>query len=105
MPRKWRIAEIWAAISGAVILLTVVLLLIFQPADWLVWLISLGVGLGLLESLSRGNLVNFLLTLTMILAIMAAIILLIEFWFWGLILLLVVVAILMIRGNLQELRR
>ena len=105
LPRKWRIAEIWAAISGAVILLTVVLLLIFQPADWLVWLISLGVGLGLLESLSRGNLVNFLLTLTMILAIMAAIILLIEFWFWGLILLLVVVAILMIRGNLQELRR
>jgi hypothetical protein len=57
------------------------------------------------EALTRGGFVNFLLNVIIILAVVALVILLIEFWEWVLALALVGVAIFMIRGNLQELRR
>ena len=97
--------EIWAAISGALILLVICLILILQPDHWLIWLIGLGVVMGAVENLVRNNLVNYLLTIIIILALIAAIILLIEFWDWFLGLLLIGLVIFIIRGNLLELRR
>ena len=86
------------------ILLGIILLLIFQPANWPIWLIGLGIGLGAVEALTRGNLINYLLNIIIILAVIAALILLYEFWVWVLILGLVAAVIFIIRGNLQELR-
>ena len=103
LPRH-RVVEIWGALSVSLILLGVVLLIAFQPTHWLVWLIGFGVALGGVEALTRGNLINYLLNITIILAVISAIILLVEFWTLVLILGLIGVAILVIRGNLQELR-
>jgi len=105
LPAQHRVVEIWAALSGALILLGIFLVLILQPDHWLIWLIGLGVVMGAVENLVRSNLVNYLLTIIIILAIIAAIILLIEFWEWFLGLLLIGVVIFIIRGNLQELRQ
>ena len=87
------------------ILLVIVLLLIFQPENWLLWLIGLGVGLGGVEALTRSHLVNYLLNIIIVLAVIAAFILVIEFWIWILVLALIGVVIFMIRGNLIELKR
>ena len=100
-----RVVEIWAAISGALILLVIFLVLILQPGHWLVWLIGLGIVMGAVENLVRRNLANYLLTIIIILAGIAAIILLVEFWEWFLGLLLIGVVFFIIRGNLLELRR
>jgi hypothetical protein len=105
LPPQHRAVEIWAAISGALILLVICLILILQPDHWLIWLIGLGVVMGAVENLVRNNLVNYLLTIIIILALIAAIILLIEFWDWFLGLLLIGLVIFIIRGNLLELRR
>jgi hypothetical protein len=105
LPPQHRTVEIWAAISGALILMVIFLVLILQPDHWLIWLIGLGVVIGAVENLVRRNLVNYLLTIIIILAVISAIILLVEFWEWFLGLLLIGVVIFIIRGNLQELRR
>ena len=97
---SWRLGSI----SGALILLVIFLVLILRPDHWLVWLIGLGVVMGGVENLVRRNLVNYLLTIIIILAVIAAIILLVEFWDWFLGLLLIGVVIFIIRGNLLELR-
>jgi hypothetical protein len=100
-----RAVEIWAAISGALILLVIFTVLFFRPDHWFVWLIGLGVVMGAIENLVRGNLMNYLLTIVIILAIIAAIILLVEFWKWFLALMLIGLVIFIILGNLQELHR
>lgn len=105
LPPKQHLVEIWAALSAALILLGIVTLLIIQPASWLVWLIGLGVVMGAVENLVRGSLVDYLLTVIVILAIIASVIVVIEFWELILGLVLVGVVIFIIRGNLLELRR
>jgi hypothetical protein len=98
-----RIVEIWGAISVAAILLGIVLLLVLHPENWLLWLIGSAAGLGAVEALTRGRLINYLLSVVIILATIAAIILLVEFWFWVIVFGLILIAIFMIRGNLREL--
>ncbi|MDX1413351.1 MAG: NPP1 family protein [Candidatus Promineifilaceae bacterium] len=105
LPPKHRVVEIWAAFSGALIILGLVLLLIFRPQNWLYWVVGLAAGLGAVEALTRNNLVNYLLNIIIVLALIASIILLIEFWLWFLIAGLLLLALYMIRGNLRELRR
>ena len=105
LPPQHRAVEVWSALSGAIILLGIVLLLIFQPDNWVMWLVGLGVAMGGVENLVRRNLVNYLLTIIIFLAVIAALILLVEFWEWILALSLIGVVIFIIRGNLQELRR
>jgi hypothetical protein len=105
LPPQHRAVEVWAALSGALILLSVFLVLILQPDHWVSWLLLLAFVMGAIENLVRGNLVNYLLTIIIILAIIAVVILFIEFWEWFLGLLLIGVVIFIIRGNLQELRR
>jgi hypothetical protein len=100
-----RAVEIWAAISGALILLGIFMVLFLRPDYWFIWLIGFGVVIGAIENLVRGNLMNYLLTIVVILAIIAAIILLVEFWGWFLGLMLIGLVIFIILGNLQELRR
>lgn len=105
LPPSHRLVEIWAAMSGALILLGIVAVLILQPASWPVWLIGLALIMGTVENLVRRNLVNYLLNVIIILAIIAAVIVVVEFWELTLGLALIGVVIFIIRGNLLELRR
>jgi hypothetical protein len=105
LPAGHRLVEIWAAMSSALILLGIVAVLILQPASWPAWLIGLALIMGFVENLVRRNLVNYLLNVIIILAIIAAGIIVIEFWQLILGLALAGVVIFIIRGNLLELRR
>lgn len=97
--------EIWAAISGALALLLFVGLLIFQPDNWVFWAVVVGIAFGAIESLTRGRLSNFVLTTIIVLALIAAGILIAEFWRWVILLALIAIVIYMIRDNLRELMR
>lgn len=105
LPPSHRVVEIWGALSGAVILLGIVALLIFRPTNWPVWLLGLGVVMGGVEALTSRNLINYLVNIVIILALIAAGILIYEFWLWMLILGLVGIVLFIIYGNLLELRR
>ncbi len=105
LPPQLRVVEIWVAFSGAMILLGIILLILLQPDNWLIWLIGSGIALSAVDALTRGHLVNYLLNITIVLAVIATGILLFEFWIWVLVLGLVAVVIFMIRENIRELRR
>jgi hypothetical protein len=105
LPPQRRAVEIWGALSGAVILLCITLLVILRPANLPVWLIGLGTVLGAVEALTQGKLVKYLLHITVGLAVIAAAILLIEYWIWFLAMALVGMVIFVIQENLRELRR
>jgi hypothetical protein len=105
LPEQRRAVEIWAAISGALALLIFVGLLIFRPDNWVFWAVTVGILFGAVESMTRGRLSNFMLTTVVILALIAAAILFVEFWRWVILVALIAVVIYMIRDNLRELIR
>ncbi|MDX1438103.1 MAG: hypothetical protein R3335_14930, partial [Anaerolineales bacterium] len=105
LPQQHRLVEIWAAVSGAIILLASMVLLILRPGNWLVWIVGLTLVLAAVEALTRGRFVDYMLNIIIVLAVIAALILVYEFWIWILALGLAGVALFMIWGNLQELRR
>ena len=100
-----RVAEIWAALSGALALLAVLGLLVIQPVNWLVLIVLVFVALGAVESATRGRLTNYLLNVVITLAVITTLILVYEFWMIIVIVLVVALAVFMIRENLAELIR
>jgi hypothetical protein len=103
LPAQSRAVEVWAAISGALALLLFVGLIIFRPDNWIFWTVVIGIAFGAVESLTRGRIGNFLLTTVVVLALVATVILVFEFWRWILVLGLIGVVFHMIRDNLREL--
>jgi hypothetical protein len=99
-----RSIEFWAAISGALALLVFGYLLVFQPNNWIWWIIGVAVGFGAIDALARGQTAKYLLTAIITLAIISAVILFIEFWQWIIVAVIAVVVIYMIRDNLREIR-
>lgn len=98
-----RLLDLWGAVSGALLLAVVLLLLIYQPTNWYLWmagavLLALGI-----ESWLRGKLAAYLLNVTIFLAIVTAAILIISFWRVALALAVVIIALAMLRGNVREL--
>ena len=55
--------------------------------------------------MTRGRLPNFILTIVVVLALVATVILVIEFWRWIVLFGLIGIVIYMIRDNLRELAR
>jgi hypothetical protein len=101
-PPQARIVELWAAISGALLLLALVGVLTFLPHNWPLWLMGIGVIFGAIESMVRGHLFSYLLNLTIVLALITSAILVWKFW-WALLGLSILgMVIFMIRENLQE---
>ena len=105
LPAQHRIMEVWAALSSAMLLLVLLLLVVFQPEHWFIWLVGLGAIFGAIEATARRHLTGYLLTIVIVLALVAAAILAVEFWR-----LLVAFALAAIMahatlGNLRELRR
>lgn len=99
-----RAIEIWAAVSGALALMAFGYLLVAQPNNWIWLAVAVGIAFGAIDALARGRFAEFLLNVVIVLAIVAALILFIEFWQLVVILGLVVVVVYMIRDNLRELR-
>jgi hypothetical protein len=105
LPRQSHLLDLWGAVSGALLMLVMLLLLIYTPANWYVWivvavLLSLGV-----ESWLRRRLARYLINVTIFLAIVTTVVLLIAFWRFALVLAVIGLAAIMLRDNLRELRR
>lgn len=102
LPPQRRAIEVWAALSGALALLTIGAILIFRPQDWLTLILIIVVAFGAIESFLRRRLASYLTTISIILAVIAGIILFVEFWQWIILAGLIAVVIFMIRDNLRE---
>ena len=105
MPRQSRLLDAWGAVSGALLLAVLLLLLIYAPVNWYVWavvavLISLGI-----EAWLRGKLAAYLLNVTIFLALVSVVILAVTYWRVALALAVLVLAAAMTRDNLRELLR
>lgn len=101
--KQARIAELWAAVSGGLLILALALLLMLRPAGWLTWIVLVGLIFLAIESTLRGRLPNFLLNLTLILAGVTGVVLLVEFWWLVFILAFLGLAVSTITTNLREL--
>lgn len=100
-----RAIEVWAAVSGALALMTFGYLLVATPPHWIAWALAVALVFGAIDALARGRLARFLLSTIIALAVVCAIILFIEFWQWIIIGGLALIVIYMIRDNLREVRR
>ena len=105
MPRQSKLLDVWGAVSGALLMTVLLLLLIYAPAHWYVWivvavLLSLGI-----EAWLRGKLSGYLLNVTIFLALVTSAILLITYWRVALALAVLLLAAAMTRDNLRELLR
>ena len=105
LPPRSRLVEVWAAISGALILLPIVGLLVFRPSNWPLWLLGIAFTIAAIEAVASRRLANFLITSSIALAILASMILILEFWEAVVIAAVVGVVVFMIRDNLRELSR
>lgn len=97
-----RFTLLWAAISGGLLLLTIVALIFFRPPTWPVWLAGIVLIFGAVEAATRQSLSLYLYGVTILLALLTAAILLYEFWFVSIVLTVVGLVVLMIRDNLRE---
>lgn len=103
MPNHSRIVEFWAAVSAGLMLLVFALSLITDPGNWLVR-VGLVVALFfVIESTLRGHLVNLLLSVTIILGAITALLLIWDFLGWVVFIALILTARLLIAENLREL--
>ena len=99
-----RIAELWAAVSGGLLLLIYGGLMVLIPSRWLAWTILVGIVFFAIEAAIRGRLANFLLSITVILAVITGVLLVVQLWWVTALIILLVVVFAMIRDNLRELR-
>jgi hypothetical protein len=103
MPQRSRLVEFWAAVSAGLMLLVFALSLIIDPGNWLVR-VGLVVALFLvIEATLRGRLVNLLLSVTIALGVLTALLLIRDFLGWVVFIALILTARLLIADNLREL--
>ncbi|MFN2200174.1 MAG: hypothetical protein ACK2UO_03155 [Caldilineaceae bacterium] len=96
--------EWWSAISGALLLLLVAAVVILRPPYWIWWLVGAGFVIFALEATVRGFLSQYLLNISILLAIISVVLLLYEFWWLAILGAIVALAAFMIRENVRELR-
>jgi hypothetical protein len=78
--------------------------MILIPSRWLAWTILVGIVFFAIEAAIRGRLANFLLSITVILAVITGVLLVVQLWWVTALVILLVVVFAMIRDNLRELR-
>lgn len=104
-PAQYRAVEIWAAVSGALTILALLGLFLFHPPNWL-WLTTVVIVLMAgVEAATRRHLKNYLLTVTVFLAFLAAVILVWNFWELLVFIALSIVVVYVIVDNLNEVRK
>jgi hypothetical protein len=101
MQRQSRLLDFWGAISGAGLLLVLLLLIIYVPHNWYVWLVVAVLAFFGVEAWLRSRLSNYLLNVVIFLAIVTAGVLLFAYWRFALVLAVVAIT----RDNLRELFR
>jgi hypothetical protein len=100
-----RFVGFWAAISGGLLLLMLAGLLLYTPANWFYWSIFLVIIFLSIEAAIRGWLSNFLITTTIVLALVTSVLLIKDFFKEILIAILVAIVIKSTIDNLRELKR
>jgi hypothetical protein len=99
-----RFASYWVAISGALLLLALAALLLFLPSMLIVWaVIIIGIFLAV-EAIAWRRFTRFLLGATILLAIIASIVLIFNFWWQLIILCLIGIVLFSLARNLKEIR-
>lgn len=99
-----RFASYWVAISGALLLFAFAILLIFLPSRLFIWAIAVtGVFLAV-EAVMWHRFTKFLLGATILLAIIASIVLVLNFWWQLIILGLIGIVLFSLVRNLKEIR-
>jgi hypothetical protein len=99
-----KIAEVWAGLSIAILLLGGVTVLIFARENWALALSLVVTAVVVVENALHRSLQRLLLNVTVVLAALASVVLLYQF-FWPICLFAVVlIAIIILRDNLRELR-
>lgn len=103
--RRSRIAELWSSISIALLLLGIVVFFLVAPdLRWPVAIAVIGGFIGV-EALLRGGLTTLMVNITVVLAIVASVLVFIQFWPIFLISTILALAIVILRDNIRELRR
>ena len=105
LPGRALVVEVWAAISGVALIATLGMVLVFAPAGWPLWLACALGAMFLVEAAAQHQLVRVLLNLVIVLAIVAALILIKDFWQVAVIVGLTAVLLPLLIQNLSELRR
>lgn len=100
-----RFVGFWAAISGGLLLLMLAWLLLYTPANWFYWSVLLVIIFLSIEAAIRGWLSNFLITTTIVLALVTSVLLIKDFFKEILIAILVAIVIKSTIDNLRELKR
>ncbi len=98
-----RLTELWAAVSGGLLLLALTILILLFPQYWLGLGITVAAIFITIEATVRGRLANLLLNVTILLAVITGLVLIWEFWWLVLLVAAFVMVIIMIRENLREL--
>jgi hypothetical protein len=103
--RAGRVAQLWASISIAVVLVTLILIIAYQRQDLLSALVFAIAMFAFIEAGFRRRLTRFIVSVNVALAIVGALVIL-EHYFWGVIILAVLaVGLYILWENLRELGR
>lgn len=102
IPAAWPVMRYWAAVSGGLLFIVLTALVVWRPPEWPLWLVIAGIGFGAVEAMTQRRLLEFLLGVSVFLAVVTSLILLVEFWWQILVLILAALVLLMIRDNLSE---
>ncbi|MFN2138872.1 MAG: hypothetical protein ACK2U5_00210 [Candidatus Promineifilaceae bacterium] len=103
-PPGAKLLDTWAAISGALLVSTIILLLAIRPPFWLLWVLLTLLIFGMIEAALRERLARFLLSATVIMALIGSAVLIWEYWRWVIPAALLFIFIFSLLSNLRELR-
>jgi hypothetical protein len=103
-PPGAKLLDTWAAISGALLISIIILLLAIRPPLWLIWVLITLLLFGVIEAALRERLARFLLTATVLLALIGSGVLIWEYWRWLVPGALLFIFIFSLLSNLRELR-
>lgn len=96
--------DVWAAISGALLVSVIILLVAFRPSHWPMWAMLAILLFGAIESSLRDKLTNYLLAATVVLAALGVVVLISRYWRWVIPGVLLFVFLYSLLTNLRELR-
>ena len=102
--RRSRILDVWSAVGIAAALVLLGALLIFEVSYWWVGMLAILGGYAAIEALVRRRFLVLLLNVTVLLAVVAALILIGSHLLEGIALLLLAIGVLLLRDNVRELR-
>ena len=96
--------DVWAAISGAILVSVLILLVAFRPLHWPLWAMLAVLLFGAIESALRDKLTNYLLAATVVLAGLGVVVIFLGYWRWIIPGVLLFVFLYSLLTNLRELR-